>query len=81
MRSYLILKEKARRFNEDSEIQGMLAEIRPRDEELEGLMSAYSEESAKQLRTMDFKPEVLAKKGLQYEKLDQLTFEILMGVR
>lgn len=81
MRSYLILKEKARRFNEDSEIQGMLSEIRVRDEELEGLMSAYSVESAKQLRTMDFKPEELAKKGLQYEKLDQLTFEILMGVR
>ena len=81
MRSYLILKEKARRFNEDSEIQGMLSEIRVRDEELEGLMSAYGAESAKKLRTMDFKPEELAKKGLQYEKLDQLTFEILMGVR
>jgi len=81
MRSYLILKEKAQRFNEDSEIQGMLSEIRVRDEELEGLMSAYSAESAKQLRTMDFKPDELAKKGLQYEKLDQLTFEILMGVR
>ena len=28
MRNYLILKEKARRFNEDTEIQSLLAEIR-----------------------------------------------------
>jgi xylose isomerase len=81
MRSYLILKEKARRFNEDAEIQGLLAEIRTRDETLEGLMSAYSVENVKQLRKTNFKPEELGAKGLRYEKLDQLTFELLMGVR
>jgi xylose isomerase len=81
MRSYLILKEKAHRFNADPEIQGLLAEIRLQDRELEGLMSTYSAENAKQLRAIDFKPDELGKKGLQYEKLDQLTFDILMGVR
>ena len=81
MRSYLILKEKAHQFNADPEIQGLLAEIRPQERELEWLMSAYNAESAKQLRAIDFKPDELGKKGLQYEKLDQLTFDILMGVR
>ena len=81
MRSYLILKEKAHRFNADPEIQGLLAEIRLQDRELEGLMATYSAENAKQLRAIDFKPDELGKKGLQYEKLDQLTFDILMGVR
>ena len=81
MRSYLILKEKAHQFNADPEIQGLLAEIRPQERELERLMSAYNAESAKQLRAIDFKPDELGKKGLQYEKLDQLTFDILMGVR
>ena len=81
MRSYLILKEKARRFNEDPEIQGLLAEIRAQDAALGELMSAYSSENAKRLRGMDFKPEELGAKGLGYEKLDQLTFEILTGVR
>ncbi len=81
MRSYLIFKEKARRFNADAEIQGLSAEIRTQDAELEGLMSVYSADKAKQLRARDFKPNELGAKGLRYEKLDQLTFEILTGVR
>ena len=81
MRSYLILKEKARRFNEDAEIQGILSELQARDAELEGLMGTYSSENAGKLRKLDFKPETLAQQGLGYEKLDQLTFEILTGVR
>ena len=81
MRSYLILKEKARRFNEDAEIQEILAKLHARDEELEALMATYDAKKARKLRKMDFKPDILAEKGLGYEKLDQLTFEILMGVR
>ncbi len=81
MRSYLILKEKACQFNEDAEIQGILAESRARDVELEALMGTYNASNASKLRKIDFKPEILAQKGLGYEKLDQLTFEILTGVR
>ena len=81
MRSYLILKEKARHFNEDAEIQGILAEIRARDPELESLMASYNAESVGKLRKIDFEPDTLAQKGLGYEKLDQLTFEVLMGIR
>ena len=81
MRSYLILKEKARRFNEDAEIQGLLAEMRAKDPELEGLMGTYSKANANKLKALDFKPQEIAKKGLRYEKLDQLVFELLLGVR
>ena len=81
MRSYLILKEKAQRFNEDPEIHELLAEIRVRDTALEERMSVYSAENVKHLRATDFKPDELAAKGLGYEKLDQLTFDILTGVR
>ena len=81
MRSYLILKEKAHQFNEDAEIQGLLAELHARDAELEGLMAHYNAESVGKLRKIDFEPDTLAQKGLGYEKLDQLTFEILTGIR
>jgi xylose isomerase len=81
MRSYLILKEKARRFNEDAEIQGLLAEMRAKDPELEDLMKTYSKANADKLKFIDFKPHELGKKGLKYENLDQLVFELLMGVR
>ena len=81
MRSYLILKEKAQRFNEDAEIQGILAELHARDAELEALMAHYNAESVGKLRKIDFEPDTIAQKGLGYEKLDQLTFEILTGVR
>ena len=81
MRTYLILKEKVNQFNEDSEIQGILAEAQAKDAELEALISGYSNEKAQKLRATDFDPDEIASKGCSYEKLDQLTVEILLGVR
>jgi len=81
MRTYLILKEKAKQFNEDAEIQGLLAEIQSKDDELEALISGYSADKASQLRSRDFAPDQIAAKGHAYEKLDQLTVEVLLGVR
>jgi xylose isomerase len=52
MRTYLILKERAGRWNADAEIQGLIAE-----------------------------PGERGQRGLGYERLDQLTMEILLGVR
>ena len=49
--------------------------------ELEALMANYNAESVGKLRKIDFEPDTLAQKGLGYEKLDQLTFEVLTGVR
>jgi xylose isomerase len=82
MRTYNILKEKARRFNADPEIQALLAEINSGNSEHAALFSGgYSKESANKLRAIDFDVETLAVRGFQYERLDQLTVELLLGVR
>src|SRR5439155_11656348 len=49
MRNYLILKEKARQFNEDSEIQALLAEIRATSPGRDGL-GAYSSAEADRIK-------------------------------
>ncbi len=81
MRTYKILQEKVRRFNSDPEIQGLLAEIRARDEELERRMQAYSRENAAALLALSVDRKALGARGCRYEKLDQLTMEVLLGVR
>ncbi len=80
MRTYLILKEKAKQFNEHPAIQELLAQIQPRDAELESLMSSYSPQNAQALRQKQFDIEALGRKGLGYEKLDQLVIDLLLGV-
>ncbi len=79
MRSYNILKSKVKRFNADPEIQGILREIREMNGD--GRLGSYSKAKAKALRsdTLDINGHAL--KGLKYEKLDQLTTELLLGVR
>ena len=81
MRTYLILKEKARQFNEDSDIQGLLSEIQQQDESLEKIVATYSNGNVEALQAIDFQPDKIAEKGHAYEKLDQLTVELLLGVR
>ena len=80
MRTYLIFKEKAKQFNEHPAIQELLAQIQPRDAELESLMSSYSPQNAQALRQKQFDIEALGKKGMGYEKLDQLVIDLLLGV-
>ena len=81
MRSYLILKEKARLFNADDEIQALLRQIRTTDAALQGAMGSYSKENARKLREMPFDREAEGRRGCGYERLDQLTVEVLLGVR
>ena len=81
MRTYLILKEKAAQFNVDPEIQALLAEINTSDEELTPYLGPYSPENALALKNHPFDRQGIAKPGLRYERLDQLTIDILMGVR
>ena len=82
MRTYLIFKEKARRFNADPEIQSLLAEITSGNAEHAALFSgSYSKQAAEQLKAIDFQPDHLAQRGYQYEKLDQLVIDLLLGVR
>jgi xylose isomerase len=80
MRNYLILKEKARQFDEDQEIKGLLAEISNGAGSMEPLGS-YSAENAKRVKELPLDRAELARKSLPYERLDQLTVDILLGVR
>jgi xylose isomerase len=81
MRTYLILKEKAAQWNADKEIQSVLADINADDGAMKQYFGKYSSEKAKALKAQAFDRAVIAGRGLQYEKLDQLTVEILLGVR
>lgn len=81
MRTYLILKEKAQRFNQDAEIQALLAEITAGDDSLSYLNGRYSRDAARRLREAQFDRDALGARNLPYEQLDQLTIELLLGVR
>lgn len=81
IRNYLILKEKVAQFNADSEIQALLAEINADDGAMDSFKGAYSSEKAQALRAHHFDREALSKRGMPYERLDQLTIELLLGVR
>ncbi|MCL4255708.1 MAG: xylose isomerase [Anaerolineae bacterium] len=81
MRTYLILKEKAQRFNADSEIQALLAEITAKDDSLAYLSAGYSQDAVSKLRNTTFNRDELGARNLPYEHLDQLTIELLLGVR
>lgn len=81
MRTYLILKEKAAQFNNDPEIQALLAEITADDPTVAPLLGRYSSEKAKSLIAHHFDRTAIASRGLKYERLDQLTIDILLGTR
>jgi xylose isomerase len=81
MRTYLILKEKAEKFNTDPEIQGLLAEINADDGSMDAFKGAYAAEKAAALKAHNFDRVALGARGLKYERLDQLTVELLLGVR
>lgn len=81
MRTYLILKEKARRFNEDPEIQGLLAEIHADDGTTDPFKGPYTPDKARALKAHSFDRRALGQRGWPYERLDQLVMELLMGVR
>jgi xylose isomerase len=77
MRTYLILKERAARWNADAEIQALVREASAGD----ALFSKYSAAGNQALLDRQFDRQQIASKGLGYEKLDQLTMEVLLGVR
>ncbi len=81
MRTYLIYKEKARRFNEDKEIQAILREIDALPSDGLPKVDAYSRAAADSLKAHPFDRKALGARGLRYERLDQLTIEVLLGIR
>jgi xylose isomerase len=81
MRTYLILKEKAAQFNLDPEVQALLAEINADDGAMAPYFGKYNAEKAAALKAQSFDRPVIAARGLKYERLDQLTIDILLGAR
>lgn len=81
MRTYLIHKEKAKQFNEDAEIQALLAEITADDGSMNEFTGKFSSEKAAALKAHQFDRIGMAKKGQPYERLDQLVIDLIMGVR
>jgi xylose isomerase len=79
MRSYLLLKERARQWHEDGEIQALIAELSP----AYGSVAAagFDRDRADTLKARPFDRAKLASHGLAYERLDQLTVECLLGMR
>lgn len=76
MRTYLILKDKAARWNADPEIQSLVKELsKP------STVGPFSPDGAANLKARVFDRASLAARGLNYERLDQLTTEVLLGVR
>lgn len=73
MRNYLILKQKAQQFNDDPEITQLLGEIKG--------TQTNTDLTAEQIKNMEFDRAELTNKRLPYERLDQLTIDILLGVR
>jgi xylose isomerase len=84
MRSYLILKDKVAKFNADPEIQDILKTLAHlSNTPVEGVGSTlkYSDKIATALKNHAFDLAPLRTQGFRYERLDQLTTEVLLGVR
>ena len=79
MRTYLILKEKAARWNADKEIQSILKDLSKSNGAPK--VGKYSKKGAEALLAHTFDKDAIMEKRLPYEKLDQLTIDILSGVR
>jgi xylose isomerase len=75
MRTYLILKDRARKWNADPEIQALVGETRGAQD------LKYSAGHRDRLLAQSFDRAALSSRGLAYERLDQLTMEVLLGVR
>jgi len=80
MRTYLILKEKARLWNQDKPIQQLISELGKAEVSFPK-MESYSKTHAKKLLEHNFDRVALTRKRLPYELLDQLTVDLLLGVR
>jgi xylose isomerase len=81
IKSYRILRDKAKQMREDREIQQLLAEINKHDGEHRELVAKYSRENAQKLAKVAIDAEKLGAAGLLHERLDQLVTELLLGAR
>jgi xylose isomerase len=82
MRTYLILKENGQRWNADPEIQALVARIAEADDgSMDAYLGPYTPERAAALAELELDRPALGSRGRPYEELDQLTMDLLLGVR
>jgi xylose isomerase len=79
MRTYRILQEKVAQFHADAEIQACVEALRVRGAAREAV--AFTPERAMALKAQVHDLPAIREAGFAYERLDQLTMELLMGVR
>jgi xylose isomerase len=80
MRTYKILHARAQAFDRDPEVRALLQSAR--DAELEPLLAGgYTADKAARLRALPIDRDAVARRGLGWERLDQLLVEHLLGVR
>lgn len=81
MRTYLILKDKAQQWNNDVDIQALVQEINADIGNVSELLGKFSPNRAETIKARQFDRKALGARGLAYEKLDQLTIDLLLGAR
>src|SRR5215213_8253701 len=78
MRNYLILRDKVQAFRADPEVAEALEAARVAELAVPTLGDG---ESLDDLRAEKYDPQALGERGLEFERLDQLAMEHLLGVR
>ncbi len=81
MRTYLILKDKVKRFNADPEICEIIAGLREQSDEWDQIADGYSPGRGAAVKQAQFDLAAMARRGYGYERLDQLAVEVVLGVR
>lgn len=80
MRTYKILKHKAQVFDADPEVKDIIQE--QKDATIDPLLTGgFSKDKAAALKALEIDADEVSKRGLRYERLDQLLVEHLLGVR
>jgi xylose isomerase len=79
MRTYLILAERAKQWRDDPRVKTLMAELV--QDRGAPAMAKYSAAHRDRLLSTRFDRAAMAKPGLGYERLDQLTMELLLGAR
>jgi len=81
MRTYNILKYKAKQFAADKEIQDLLQELATERGKDQYKLEKYDRATVGKLKEAQFDIDALATHGAKYEQLDQLVNELILGVR
>ncbi|MEY4175048.1 MAG: hypothetical protein RI900_2213, partial [Actinomycetota bacterium] len=81
MRTYLMLREKARRFHDDPEIAEALQVARAHRLAEPTSPGGLTPDALQVIRSTSVDPVALGGAGYGHERLDQLVTELLLGVR